>query len=55
MSNRLTKRTLKTKEIIKRYEDGESTTEITTLANVSPRYIRMLLKDNNVQMRPRGS
>ena len=55
MNNRLRKRTLETKEIIKRYEDGESTTEIARLASVSPRYIRMLLKDNNVEMRPRGS
>ena len=55
MNNGLRKRTLETKEIIKRYEDGESTTEIARLASVSPRYIRMLLKDNNVEMRPRGS
>ena len=39
MNNRLRKRTLETKEIIKRYEDGDSTTEIAKLANVSPRYI----------------
>lgn len=33
----------------------KSTTEIARLATVSPRYIRMLLKDNNVEMRARGS
>lgn len=46
---------METDEIIKLYLDGKSTTSIAKLANVSPRYIRMLLKENNVEMRPRGS
>lgn len=49
------KRILETEKIIKLYLDGESTTEIAKLANVSSRYIRMLLKNNNVEMRARGS
>ncbi|WP_227994805.1 helix-turn-helix domain-containing protein [Oceanobacillus sp. CFH 90083] len=55
MDSRLRKRALETKEIIRLYQKDESTTEIAKIANVSPRYIRMLLKDNNVEMRPRGS
>jgi intein-encoded DNA endonuclease-like protein len=49
------KRTLETSEIIKLYQDGISTTKIAERANVSPRYISMLLKQNNVPLRPKGS
>src|SRR5690625_4230977 len=49
------KRTLSTEEIIKLYKDGKSTTEIAKLANVSARYIRMILNEYKVAMRPRGS
>lgn len=49
------KRILETKEIIKLYQAGKSTTDIAKFANVSSRYIRVLLKDNNIEMRPRGS
>ncbi|MFD1336275.1 LAGLIDADG family homing endonuclease [Oceanobacillus iheyensis] len=55
MSKRPRKRLLETEEIIRLYLKGESTTEIAKAANVSSRYIRMLLKDNNVEMRPIGS
>lgn len=55
MSKPLRKRLLETEEIIKLYQNGESTTVIAKAANVSPRYITMLLKDNNVELRPRGS
>ncbi|WP_130859943.1 LAGLIDADG family homing endonuclease [Gracilibacillus phocaeensis] len=55
MCRRSSKRNLEINEIIKLYEDGESTTEIATIANVSSRYIRMLLKQHHVEMRPRGS
>lgn len=53
--SRVRKRTLSIREIINLYHEGKSTTEIAHLANVSARYIRMLLKENNVTMRPRGS
>ncbi|AFU13310.1 putative DOD family homing endonuclease [Bacillus thuringiensis MC28] len=38
-------------EIIQLYAEGKSTSEIAILANVSARYIRMVLKDNNVPRR----
>ncbi|MCA1319389.1 LAGLIDADG family homing endonuclease [Bacillus tianshenii] len=53
-SNR-SKLTLEVSEIIQSYKDGQSTTEIAEKANVSSRYIRQLLNDNSVEMRPRGS
>lgn len=46
------KRTLSTQEIIQLYEQGLSTEEIGEKANVSARYVRMLLNKNNVQLRP---
>lgn len=49
------KRTLDTPDIIMLYQNGMSTTEIADLANVSTRYIRLLLNKHNVQMRPIGS
>lgn len=42
-------------EIIHMYAEGESTSEIAMLANVSARYIRMVLTDNNVPRRAIGS
>ncbi|MBU5218366.1 endonuclease [Bacillus albus] len=42
-------------EITKLYAEGKSTSEIATLANVSARYIRMVLTDNNVPRRAIGS
>jgi intein-encoded DNA endonuclease-like protein len=49
------KRIIETTEVIKLYQNGEYTANIAKLANVSSRYIRMLLKENEVEMRPRGS
>lgn len=42
-------------EMIKQYNEGASTTEIANRANISARYVRLLLKENKVEMRPRGS
>lgn len=42
-------------EIIHLYTEGKSTSEIAMLANVSARYIRMVLSDNNVPRRAIGS
>ncbi|OQR56704.1 LAGLIDADG family homing endonuclease [Bacillus sp. CDB3] len=42
-------------EIIHLYTEGKSTSEIAMLANVSARYIRMVLADNNVPRRAIGS
>ncbi|WP_413380852.1 hypothetical protein [Alkalihalobacillus sp. 1P02AB] len=42
-------------EIVKRYLEGESTLEISNIANVSQRRIRTILNEMNVQFRPRGS
>ncbi|MHA4261742.1 endonuclease [Bacillus cereus] len=42
-------------EIIHLYAEGKSTSEIAMLANVSARYIRMVLSDNNVPRRAIGS
>ncbi|PEE06778.1 LAGLIDADG family homing endonuclease [Bacillus pseudomycoides] len=47
--------TLEKDEMIKLYLKGESTSNIAKLANVSPRYVRMVLTDNNVEKRARGS
>lgn len=55
MSKRPSKRKLEISEIISLYLEGESTTIIAEKANISPRYVRMILNDNNVKMRPRGS
>ncbi len=49
------KRTLEIAEIIKLYEEGRGTTEIAKQANVSARTINYILKENNVERRPRGS
>ncbi|MCS0543029.1 hypothetical protein NXY55_23920, partial [Aeromonas veronii] len=50
-----TKRTLEYDEIIKLYEDGCETSEIAKLASVTPRYIRKILSEHNVTLRPFGS
>ncbi|MFE6138480.1 hypothetical protein [Bacillus sp. NPDC057893] len=42
-------------EMIQLYTEGKRTSEITMLANVSARYIRMVLTDNNVPRRAIGS
>ncbi|MEE3947284.1 LAGLIDADG family homing endonuclease [Bacillus wiedmannii] len=42
-------------EITQLYTEGKSTSEIATLANVSARYIRIVLTDNNVPRRAIGS
>ena len=42
-------------EIMHLYTEGKSTSEIAMLANVSARYIRMVLSDNNVPRRAIGS
>ncbi|GLV64249.1 hypothetical protein Bmyc01_29190 [Bacillus mycoides] len=42
-------------EIIHLYAEGKSNSEIAMLANVSARYIRMVLKDNYVPRRAIGS
>lgn len=47
--------TMEKSEIIKLYLDGSSTSDIANLANVTSRYVRMVLTDNNVEMRARGS
>jgi len=49
------KRTMSTEKIIELYKKGKSTTELGRLADVSPRYIRMLLNDHNVERRAHGS
>ncbi|SFD77669.1 LAGLIDADG-like domain-containing protein [Lentibacillus persicus] len=54
-TGKIRKRTLSTGKIIELYQKGMSTTEIAVKANVSSRYIRILLKQNKVQLRPRGS
>ncbi|WP_164977996.1 MULTISPECIES: helix-turn-helix domain-containing protein [Geobacillus] len=55
MTRKNIKRTLEVDEIIKLYLEGASTTEIAKLSNVSPRYIRMILSDHNIEKRPFGS
>jgi len=42
-------------QITQLYAEGKSTSEIATLANVSARYIRMVLTDNNVPRHAIGS
>ncbi|MEI4620158.1 endonuclease [Bacillus pfraonensis] len=54
-SKKKSKCTLEKDEMIKLYLKGESTSNIAKLANVSPRYVRMVLTDNNVEKRARGS
>jgi intein-encoded DNA endonuclease-like protein len=41
-------------EIIKLYLEGYSTAEIAAQANVTPRYINLILKENKVERRPFG-
>ncbi|MGJ9456755.1 LAGLIDADG family homing endonuclease [Oceanobacillus sp. CF4.6] len=53
--NKVRKRTLSTDEIIRLYKEGYSTVDIGKRANVSARYINLLLKENNIERRPRGS
>ncbi|WP_044748477.1 helix-turn-helix domain-containing protein [Bacillus alveayuensis] len=55
MTRKNIKRTLEIDEIIKLYLEGTSTTEIAKLSNVSPRYIRMILSDYNIEKRPFGN
>lgn len=47
--------TMEKSEMIKLYLDGSSTSDIANLANVTSRYVHMVLTDNNVEMRARGS
>ncbi|PGA98787.1 LAGLIDADG family homing endonuclease [Bacillus toyonensis] len=54
-SKKKSKCKLSKSEIIHLYAEGKSTSEIAMLANVSARYIRMVLKDNNVPRRAIGS
>ncbi|PEE39778.1 LAGLIDADG family homing endonuclease [Bacillus pseudomycoides] len=54
-SKKKSKCTLEKAEMIKLYLEGESTSNIVKLANVSARYVRMVLTDNNVEKRARGS
>ncbi|MFS0863835.1 endonuclease [Fredinandcohnia sp. 179-A 10B2 NHS] len=49
------KRTLEFEEIFRLYQEGKETSEIAELANVSARYIRKVLNNNNIEMRPFGS
>ena len=51
----MSKRTLGTPDIIQLYQDGMSTSIIAEKANVSRRYISMLLKQHDVKLRLRGS
>lgn len=55
VNKNLRKRTLSINTIIKMYKEGKSTTEIAKLSNISSRYVRMLLKKNEVKMRSHGS
>ncbi|MGJ7921175.1 LAGLIDADG family homing endonuclease [Neobacillus sp. LXY-4] len=48
------KRTMEIAEIIHLYQDGASTAEIAKLANISARYVRLILKEQNVEKRPFG-
>ncbi|WP_245736100.1 hypothetical protein [Virgibacillus subterraneus] len=50
-TKKLLKRTLTDQEVIKLYVKGKSTTEIGKCANVSSRYVRMVLHKHNVEMR----
>ncbi|WP_099355222.1 LAGLIDADG family homing endonuclease [Fredinandcohnia onubensis] len=50
-----TKRTLEYDGIIKLYEEGCETSEIAKLASVTPRYIRKILSEHHVELRPFGS
>jgi intein-encoded DNA endonuclease-like protein len=57
MSNkpkRKKKRTMEIPEMIKMYLNGNSTTEIGKMANVSSRYVNMVLTENNIEKRPFG-
>lgn len=49
------KRTLEIDEIVKLYQNGSSTTEISKLANISSRYVSKILSDQSVEKRPVGS
>ncbi|MGG2065604.1 LAGLIDADG family homing endonuclease [Bacillus sp. S14(2024)] len=42
-------------EMIKLYLEGSSTSDIANLANVSSRYVRMVLTDSNIEKSARGS
>lgn len=50
----MTKRTMEIEEMIKRYKEGKSTTEIAAMANVTARYVSLILKENNVEKRAFG-
>lgn len=47
--------TMEKTEMIRLYLDGSSTSDIANLANVSARYVRMILTDNNIKKRAHGS
>lgn len=48
------KRTMEIDEMINLYQEGNSTTEIAKQANVSSRYVRLVLAENNIEKRPFG-
>jgi hypothetical protein len=48
------KRTMEIDDMIKLYEEGQSTTEIAAKANVTGRYVSLILKDKCVDKRPFG-
>ncbi|MCD7033630.1 endonuclease [Metabacillus sp. GX 13764] len=54
MKNGKRKRTMEIEDMIKLYLEGKGTTEIAEAANVSPRYVRLVLTENNVPKRPFG-
>ncbi|MBB5174530.1 intein-encoded DNA endonuclease-like protein [Texcoconibacillus texcoconensis] len=54
MTGKKSKRTLDKTEIINMYRDGYSTSEIGECANISARYVRQILTENNIPKRPRG-
>ncbi|MBO1625506.1 LAGLIDADG family homing endonuclease [Bacillus arachidis] len=54
-SKKNSKCALEKDEMIKLYLEGESTSNIAKLANVTARYVRMVLTDNNVKKRTQGS
>ncbi|MCA1053854.1 hypothetical protein LCM10_02555 [Rossellomorea aquimaris] len=47
--------TLEAEEMVKRYEEGMRTVEIAKLANVSVRYVNLVLRKHNVKRRAKGS
>ncbi|AZB43085.1 hypothetical protein CEF21_12650 [Bacillus sp. FJAT-42376] len=48
------KRTMELEDMIKLYQEGKSTKEIAEAANVSQGYVRLVLREHNVTLRPFG-